>query len=73
MITVTASAILLAVVTTLGPQTAGLLLGFIALAGLASHATGFEPPRIVVLGWWCVLVFYVLLSFLTLVGAIAAA
>jgi hypothetical protein len=26
------------------------------------HALGFEPPEIFVLGWWLILVLYVLLS-----------
>jgi hypothetical protein len=45
-----------------GPANAAILLGFVALGGLVIHAVGVEPPQILVLGWWLVLVMYVLLS-----------
>jgi hypothetical protein len=45
-----------------GPANTATMLGFIALAGLVIHAAGFEPPEIVILGWWLILVLYVLLS-----------
>ena len=70
MLAVAASAIFLTIVTAFGPQQLGLTLGFIALAGLALHAAGFEPPRIIVLGWWFVLLFYVMLSLLALAGVL---
>ena len=63
MLAITASAVILGLVHALGgPDKAALLLGFVALAGLVIHAVGFEPPEIVVLGWWLVLVLYVMLS-----------
>jgi hypothetical protein len=52
-----------------GPSSAATILGLIALAGLFIHALGYEPPEIVVLGWWLILVMYVLLS---IVGALWA-
>lgn len=45
-----------------GPSNAASLLGLVALLGLVIQAIGFEPPAVVVLGWWIILVLYVLLS-----------
>jgi hypothetical protein len=50
-----------------GPQNAATLLGFVALLGLVIHALGFEPPGVVVLGWWLILVMYVLLSIVAVI------
>jgi hypothetical protein len=59
----TAAAFILGLVSILGgPANTATLLGFLALTGLVIHAIGFEPPEIVVLGWWLILVLYVLLS-----------
>ena len=44
------------------PANAAILLGVVALAGLVIHAAGVEPPEIMVLGWWLVLVMYVVVS-----------
>jgi len=30
----------------------------VALSGLVLNAVGFDPPRIVVLGWWLLLMLY---------------
>jgi hypothetical protein len=38
------------------------ILGLVAILGLIVHAAGFEPPQAVVLGWWMILILYVLLS-----------
>lgn len=35
-----------------------MLLGFVALGGLIANASGYEPPRLVILGWWLLMVFY---------------
>jgi hypothetical protein len=35
-----------------------MILGFIALGGLIANTAGYEPPRLVVLGWWLLMVFY---------------
>ena len=32
------------------------------VVGLVVHALGFDPPAVVILGWWLILVLYVLLS-----------
>jgi hypothetical protein len=45
-----------------GPQETASILGMIALVGLVVHAAGFDPPPIVALGWWLLLLMYVTLS-----------
>lgn len=45
-----------------GPEQTALVLGFIALLGLILQATGFDPPEMIVLCWWIVLVLYILAS-----------
>ncbi len=45
-----------------GPHEAAMMLGVIALAGLVIQAVGYDPPEIVVLGWWLLLVLYIFLS-----------
>ncbi len=63
MLAITAAAVILGLVQALGgADKAATLLGFVALVGLVIHALGFEPPETVVLGWWLILVLYVLLS-----------
>jgi hypothetical protein len=63
MLAMTAAAMILGLVHALGgAANAATLLGFVALIGLVVHALGFEPPEIFVLGWWLMLVLYVLLS-----------
>ena len=47
-------------------ETTAMILGFIALVGLAVPAFGYEAPRSVVLGWWLLMVMYLI------VGAAAA-
>jgi hypothetical protein len=47
-----------------GPANTATILGFIAVAGLVVHALGYDPPQPVILGWWFVLVLYVLMSIL---------
>jgi hypothetical protein len=62
---ITGAAILFGLVHLLGgPSPAASLLGLVALLGLVVHALGFEPPEVVVLGWWLILVMYVALSIL---------
>lgn len=65
MIALTTAAIIFGLVRALGgPSNTATILGFVALVGLVIHAAGFEPPSVIVLGWWLVLVLYVLLSIL---------
>lgn len=66
----TAAAVILGMVRVLGsPSTTATVLGFVALFGLMIHALGYDPPQIVVLGWWFTLVLYVLLSIFAAVWA----
>jgi hypothetical protein len=59
----TIAAVLFTLINLLGgPQNAASVLGLIALVGLLIHATGADPPEIVVLGWWMVLLLYIILS-----------
>ena len=63
MLAMTTAAVVFGLVRALGgADIAATLLGFLALIGLAVHALGFEPPGVVVLGWWVILVLYVALS-----------
>ena len=54
-----------------GPEVVSMVFGALALAGLAAHAAGFDPPRLVVLGWWLSLVIYLAVGFYQLVVAAA--
>jgi hypothetical protein len=68
LIAMTTAAIVFGLVHVLGsPSNTATVLGFVALIGLIVHAIGFEPPNVVVLGWWFVLVLYVCLSILAAV------
>jgi len=64
----TAAAVLLGLVSLMGAQNAAMLLGLIALSGLALSAVGFDPPRLVILGWWLLLVLYLLFGVMTAFG-----
>ena len=71
LIALAVAAVVLGVVNFLGgPRPAATMLGVIALAGLVLYAAGFQPPQIVVLGWWLLLMLYVLL---TIFGTILSA
>jgi hypothetical protein len=68
LIAMTVAAVVLGLVSLVGgPANTATLLGFVALFGLVVNALGFEPPGIVVLGWWLILVLYVLLSIVAVV------
>jgi hypothetical protein len=62
MIAITVAAVIFGLVHLSGASNAATLLGFVALIGLIVHALGFDPPAVVVLGWWLILVLYVMLS-----------
>ncbi|NOZ40249.1 MAG: hypothetical protein GXP24_08495 [Planctomycetes bacterium] len=70
LVTLTVAASILGITTILGSGNVVLLLGLVALAGLLVQAFGVELPPLVVLGWWMLLVLYILLS---LWGAFSAA
>jgi hypothetical protein len=50
-----------------GPQNGAMLFGAIALAGLAIHGLGYDPPEVVAFAWWLMLVSYIALSISTAV------
>jgi hypothetical protein len=63
LIAVTGAALTLGLIRVLGGATPmATILGLVAVGGLVAYAMGFEPPQAVVLGWWSILVLYVLLS-----------
>ncbi len=63
IIAMTVAAVSLGMIRVLGgPGPTASILGLIAVAGLVIHALGIEPPQPVILGWWFILVLYVLLS-----------
>jgi small-conductance mechanosensitive channel len=68
MIAITVAAVILGMIYFLGgPGPTATILGLIAFVGLVIHAVGFEPPQSLILGWWFILLLYVLL---TIVGAV---
>jgi len=65
----TVAAVMLGLVKVMGgPHNAAMLLGLIAFSGLVLNAVGFDPPRIVVLCWWLLLVLYLFVSVLAALG-----
>ena len=62
MITFTVAALILGFSTIVGAGNVSLLLGLVALAGLLVQAFGIEMSPLVVLGWWLLLVLYILLG-----------
>jgi hypothetical protein len=69
-IAITVSAISLGLVRFIGgPTVAATLFGAIAIAGLLAFVTRFEPPRVILFGWWVILLMYVLLTLLGFVWA----
>lgn len=64
LLTITGAAIAMGMLTLIPNKGAvAMLLGLVAILGLVIHAVGFEPPAIVVLAWWMLLVCYLLLGF----------
>lgn len=60
----TAASVFLGLAQFLGRADMAVVLGAIALAGLVIQATGFSPSPIIVLGWWLLLVLYLLFGLL---------
>ncbi len=59
----TAAAVVFGMVRLLGgPAATASVLGIVALFGMVVYACGYEPPQNMVLGWWLILVMYVLVS-----------
>ncbi|QDT75414.1 hypothetical protein [Lacipirellula limnantheis] len=61
-ITMTAAAIAMGLSMLMPREYLAMILGFIALGGLVTNASGYVPPRLVVLGWWLLMVFYLAVS-----------
>jgi general stress protein CsbA len=68
LITTAVAAVALALLLWIGPRTLSVGLGLIALAGIAANAIGYDPPRHVVLGWWILLVMYLLVGLFAIVA-----
>lgn len=62
LITMTVAAVTLGLIRWQGVDRMAIVLGLVALVGLIVQATGFQAPRIVVLGWWLLLVMYFFLA-----------
>ena len=65
-ITMTVAAVTLGLIRWIGVDKMAVALGLVALVGLIVQATGFEAPRFVALGWWLLLMMYLV------VGLVAA-
>lgn len=66
LILITAAGLVLGVMNLLGGAAVmASVLGLVALFGLVLYAVGVEAPQLLVLGWWIILVMYVLLSIST--------
>jgi len=63
LIVLTTAAVLLGLIRIFGgPGQLAVMCGMLALAGLVVNALGYEPHRMVVFGWWIMLVLYVVLG-----------
>ena len=74
LVAMTCAALLIGLVRILGgPAHTATALGFLVLIGLMISAIGVNPPEILVLGWWLILVLYVLFSIVAMLGVAFAA
>jgi hypothetical protein len=63
LITMTVAAVVLGLLTSVGPKAVVITLGAISLVGLAVQTFGwFDPPPAVVFGWWMLLALYLILG-----------
>jgi hypothetical protein len=63
LMTMTIAAVTLGMIRVLGgAEVMATLLGLFALVGLILFATGYQPPQIVILGWWLIILLYVAAS-----------
>lgn len=69
LIAMTVAAVFMALMYGFGRESIAMTLGIVALGGLAVNAAGFDPPRQVVLGWWVLLVFYLIFGLMVAVGS----
>jgi hypothetical protein len=64
LVAITVAAVSLAIIQYVsGPSSTAMILGSLAFVGLVVHALGFVPPQSLILGWWLILLLYVLFSF----------
>jgi hypothetical protein len=68
LITTGVAAVVMALLRIIGPNALSMGLGLIALAGIAANAMGYDPPRHIVLGWWILLVMYLLVGLFAIVA-----
>ena len=69
----TVAALLLGAIQGLGgTENAALVLGAIALLGLVVNLVGFEPPPVLVLGWWLLIAMYIVVSLWAAFGSAMA-
>ncbi len=73
LITTAAAAVVLALVRLIGPNSLAITLGGVALAGLVANALGYDAPRHVILGWWLLLVMYLIVGLFAFLRADDAA
>ena len=55
-----------------GAAITATLLGVFALIGLILLAVGYQPPQIVVLGWWLIILLYVAVSLFVFIWGTSA-
>jgi hypothetical protein len=68
LITTGVAAVVMGLLRIIGPNALSMGLGLIALAGIAANAMGYDPPRHIVLGWWILLVMYLLVGLFAIVA-----
>ncbi len=61
-IAMTVAAVTFGLVSLMGSAGTATVLGLIALTGLVVQLLGFEAPPLVVLGWWLLLVLYIVVT-----------
>ncbi len=61
-ITMTVAAVVMGLLTLMEPRSLSLLLGAIAILGIIASIAGFEAPPILVLGWFLLLVIYLIVG-----------
>jgi hypothetical protein len=66
LITMAVAAVVLASLSIFGAKTLTIALGVLALVGIAVQTFGlFDPPPVIVLGWWILLLMYLGLGLMT--------
>jgi hypothetical protein len=60
--TMTVAVVVVFLLQLMGPHNLAWILGMIAIAGIIANIAGFEAAPIIVLGWWLLLVVYLLVG-----------